>query len=249
MMDFDFTDRTLLITGAAGAIGGATVRFFRARGAHVVLADRDDAALRRYASEIGPGRGALATIAMDASQAADAQRAVELCGNRFGGIDFVVTAAGIYFDEPAVSMTDEQWHRTLAANLDGVFHICKAAFPLMRERSSIVNVASMAAHCGGSIGHSHYGAAKGGVLAYTRGLARELAPKTRVNAVSPGVIDTPMTLDMLRTRGASVIEQTPLRRYGRAEEVASVIAFLCSDAASFVTGEAIHVNGGLYMGG
>jgi 3-oxoacyl-[acyl-carrier protein] reductase len=191
----------------------------------------------------------VASIATDVRRSPDAKRAVELCRDRFGGIDFLVTAAGVYRDEPAASMTDAQWSDTLSVNLDGVFYFCKAAIPVLRDSSSIVNLTSMAAHCGGSFGHSHYGASKGGVLAYTRSLARELGPRTRVNAVSPGPIETAMTTKLLQARGSTIIEQTPLGRYGQAAEVASVIAFLCSDAASFVTGEAIHVNGGYYIGG
>jgi 3-oxoacyl-[acyl-carrier protein] reductase len=107
----------------------------------------------------------------------------------------------------------------------------------------------MAAHTGGSAGHGHYGAAKGGILSLTRTLARELGPGIRANAVSPGIIDTPMVHRLLATRGEDVIKQTPQKRFGRPEEIASVVAFLCSDAASFINGEAIHVNGGFYMGG
>jgi 3-oxoacyl-[acyl-carrier protein] reductase len=107
----------------------------------------------------------------------------------------------------------------------------------------------MAAHMGGSFGHAHYGASKGGVLALTRSLARELGPRTRANAVSPGVIATGMTERLIDARGQAVIAQTPLARTGTPAEIASVVAFLCSPSASFITGEAIHVNGGLYMGG
>ena len=249
MPESDFSDRTLLITGACGGIGQSTARVFRARGANVLLADRDPKALQDLAASLSGAQDGVARASIDASEASDALRAVALCRERFGGIDFLVTAAGIYRDEPIASMTNEQWRHTLSVNLDGVFNICKAALPVLREASSIVNLTSMAAHCGGSFGHSHYGASKGGVLALTRSLARELGPRTRVNAVSPGIIDTPMTAELMRVRGATVIEQTPLGRCGRPEEIASVIAFLCSDAASFVTGEAIHVNGGLYMGG
>ena len=249
-MRSDFANRTLLLTGASGGIGQATARAFLARGANLVLLDWDDLALTRLEQDLGPDAdGKILAIRNDASKAADAKTACEAAANRFGGIDFVVTSAGIYRDEPASAMSEQQWRQTLAINLDGVFFIASAALPFLRDNSAIVNLTSMAAHCGGSFGHAHYGASKGGVLALTRSLAREWGPKTRVNAVSPGVIETPMTTGILADRGASVLAQTPLQRFGQPTEIASVIAFLCSDDASFITGEAIHVNGGIYMGG
>jgi 3-oxoacyl-[acyl-carrier protein] reductase len=251
----DFVGKTLLLTGASGGIGAAVASVFSRRGANLVLADRTQSTLDVLAKELGfskqlggePSR--ILSYAMDASNPDDAKRLVSMTADRFQHIDFIVTSAGIYRDEPAAEMTPEQWRQTLAVNLDGAFYICAAAFPILANNSSIVNVTSMAAHCGGSFGHSHYGASKGGLLAYTRSLAREWGPKTRVNAVSPGVIETSMTAEITKSRGASILEQTPLKRFGAPSEIAEVVAFLCSDAASFITGEAIHVNGGYYMGG
>jgi 3-oxoacyl-[acyl-carrier protein] reductase len=106
----------------------------------------------------------------------------------------------------------------------------------------------MAGHRG-AFYNAHYSASKGGLLSLTRSLARELGPKTRVNAVSPGIIATPMTNDLIARRGQESVEQTPLKRLGQPQEIASVIGFLCSSAASFITGEVVHVNGGLYIAG
>ena len=138
----------------------------------------------------------------------------------------------------------------MAVNLNGVFYLVRRAIAHMAEGGAIVNLASQAAHTGASAEHSAYGATKGAVVAFTRTLARELGPRgIRANAVSPGVIDTPMVAKSLNTLREQVVANTPLRRLGRPDEVASLIALLCSDAASFITGEAVLVTGGLYMGG
>jgi 3-oxoacyl-[acyl-carrier protein] reductase len=158
-----------------------------------------------------------------------------------------VPLAGVYLAQPIATMTVQQWRHVQSVNLDGVFYICQRSIRSLREGSAIVIVSSIAAHRG-AFCNAHYAASKGGLLSFTRSLARELGPRSRVNAVSPGIIETSMTTELIRTRGAESIEQTPLKRLGRPEEVASAIAFLCSDAASFVTGETLHVNGGLYMG-
>jgi len=183
----------------------------------------------------------------DASRAEDAAAAVRLCLDRFGKIDLLVPAAAIYEDHPFLTMTDEQWRKTLAINLDGVFYICRRAIPAMRPGGVVVTIASEAAHMGASIEHSHYGASKGGVLTLTKSLARELAPSIRVNTVSPGTTDTPMVQSLMRNRGKAILEAIPMARLGTPREVADAVAFLCSDAATYITGQAIHVNGGSYM--
>ena len=121
------------------------------------------------------------------------------------------------------------------------------SFPLyFSSKTTSSSPASIAGHRG-SASHTHYSASKGAILAFSRALAGEVAPRLRVNTVSPGIIATPMTTDLVRDRGERLLAQTPLGRFGTADEVAGVIAFLCSNLASFVTGETIHVNGGLYM--
>ena len=132
--------------------------------------------------------------------------------------------------------------------MDGVFYITRSALRSMSRGSAIVNIASVAGHHGGSYAHAHYGASKGGVIGYTRGLAKEAGDRVRVNAVSPGTIDTPMTAENIARGGDQLRELIPLKRFGTPAAVASVIAFLCSDAASYITGETIIVAGGAYMG-
>jgi 3-oxoacyl-[acyl-carrier protein] reductase len=248
MMTYDFNGKVALVTGACGGIGKATAAQFLADGASVVLADIDAHALEQCRQDLGM-LDQTACVVYDAACPEDADRAIGKCGDAFGGVDFLIPAAGIYRDTALADMSDEQWRETISVNLDGIFYICRRAIPVLRSGGAIVNITSIAAHMGGSAGHGHYGAAKGGVLTFTRSLARELGPDIRANAVSPGVIETPMVKGMVQARGDDILRQTPLNRFGAADDVAKVVTFLCSDAAGFITGEAIHVNGGFYMGG
>ncbi|BAN28178.1 SDR family NAD(P)-dependent oxidoreductase [Caballeronia insecticola] len=245
---YNFSNRTLLLTGANGGIGREIARLFYSEGANLILTDLDETALREFAGASGFDARRVVCMKMDASSAKDAEDAVALAMQSFGGIDFLVPSAGIYLAQPFDEMTDEQWHRTIAINLDGVFYLCRRALGAMRENSAIVNLTSLAGHRG-AFYNAHYSASKGGVLSLTRSLARELAPRTRVNAVSPGIIETPMTASLVEKRGADSIGQTPLGRLGQAREVATAVGFFCSDASSFITGEVLQVNGGLYMAG
>ena len=245
---FDFSGRTLVLTGANGGIGREVARLFLAQGANLVLSDLSERALEEFAATLDAPSGRVIACGMDAASPADCDHLVQRALDNFGGIDFLVPSAGIYRAQPVREMTDAQWRETLALNLDGVFFLVRRVVAHLRPQGSIVFLSSMAAHRG-AFYNAHYSASKGALLSLTRSLARELGPDVRVNAVSPGVIETPMATDLIKARGADSIAQTPLRRLGKPEEVASVIAFLCSAAASFVTGEVIHVNGGLHMAG
>lgn len=241
----DFSDKVLLLTGANGAISRAIATLFHEHGAACVLTDLDGEGVSAFARELDPGGVRTLALRQDVAQASDAERAVEATVARFGRIDLLVTAAGLYRDRLVSEMSEAEWRQSIAINLDGVFHSCRAALPHLAEGSAIVNIASMAGHRG-SYAHAHYAAAKGGVLSLSRSLALELAPRTRVNAVSPGLIEGPMVQPLI-ARKPELIQNTPMKRLGTAQEVAGVVAFLCSDLARFVTGETVHVNGGLHI--
>lgn len=246
-MTIDFAGKAMLLTGANGGITRAIAQVFNDLNADLVLTDLDGDGIAAFAKELPKRGGRIVTARMDVTDSAGVDAAFDLAKREFGGIDHLVTGAGLYLDQLVETMTDAQWRRTVAINLDGVFHACRAAAKVMRDGGAIVNIASMAGHRG-SYQHAHYAAAKGAVLSFSRSLTHELAPRgIRVNCVSPGLIDTPLIQPLLKVNGPALIAATPLKRLGRPEEVARVIAFLCSDWASFVTGETVHINGGLYI--
>ena len=243
---YDFANKTLFLTGAAGTIGRAIAKRFFDSGARCVLTDVDPSALHTFASQLDPSGQRVLGLALDATQSGTVEKALETATKKFGKIHALVTAAGLYRDALVADMSDAEWRQSIAINLDSVFYVCRAAIPHLDDHSAIVNIASLAGHRG-SRAHAHYAAAKGAVLSFSRSLAVELAPKTRVNAVSPGLIDGPMVQNLLNLTGSTFIDQTPMKRLGTADEVASTIAFLCSSDASFITAASLHVNGGLYI--
>ncbi|MDF0523335.1 SDR family NAD(P)-dependent oxidoreductase [Bradyrhizobium yuanmingense] len=245
-MSYDFSGKTALITGAGGGISGACAELFYRYGANLVLTDLNFSAIEATAKRLDPQGNRVVALAHDVSSSQQAQSVVELAAKTFGGIDFLSPGAGLYLEQALSDMTDAEWSKLIRINLDGVFYTVRAATPFLREAGAIVTIASMAGHKG-SFRHGHYAAAKGGVLTLTRTLALELAPRIRVNAVSPGLIETLMVSSLIAANGRQLIEQTPLKRLGTSMEIAEAAAFLCSDAASFITAETLHVNGGLYI--
>ncbi len=241
----DLSGRVLLLTGAAGGIGSAIARLFRRAGARMLLADL--APPTALAAALDPTGEQVVATACDVTDTGSVQAMVAEAVARFSRIDIVVPNAGVFPDASLDGMTDAGWRECLAVNLDGTMSVCRAALPHMGHGGAIVTIASVAGHRG-SRGHVHYAAAKGAVLSFTRSIAAELAPRgIRANAVSPGVIDTAMVRGLMAERGEAIIAQSPMKRLGTADEVAGAVLFLASDLASFVTGESLHVNGGLYM--
>lgn len=242
----EFKNKTIYITGASGGIAVSCIRKFYQGGANLVLTDLNLAALEKVAQELFLAPERILLMTQDVSVSGEAASVVKAAIEKFGKIDILVPCAGLYIDNLLQDMSDEEWRRVISVNLDGVFFTIREVIPHLSSGGAIVNVTSMAGHKG-SFMHGHYAAAKGAVLTLTRTLALELAPNIRVNNVSPGLIDTPMVQRLMAEKGTQLIDQTPLKRLGSSDEVADAIIYLASDYASFITGETLHVNGGLYV--
>jgi 2-hydroxycyclohexanecarboxyl-CoA dehydrogenase len=243
--------RTALVTGGAGGIGAATARRLAAEGARVAVGDLDLDAAREVAADID----GLATV-LDVTDTASVGAAVAQVGDAFGPVDVLVNNAGTDRFAFFVKTDEALWDFVLGVNLRGVLACTHAVLASMQERGGgvIVNVASEAGRVG-SQGSATYSAAKAGVIGFTKAIARESARfGVRCNAVAPGPIETPLLNSaeaQLGELGArlkqAMIDATALRRIGEPDEVAAVIAFLCSDDASYVTGQTVNVSGGLSM--
>ena len=249
----DLTGKTAIITGAASGIGRATARALAESGAAVTINyrrnEKDAEDLRK---EITSNGGRAIAVQADVTIPADVQALVQRSTEEFGPVDILVNNAGSLIERLRIlELTEQRWDEVMDLNLKSAFLCSKAVVPSMIERKTgaIINLSSIAGRNGGALGSIHYSTAKGGLITFTKGLAKELAPfGIRVNAVSPGVIDTPYheqfsSPEMMK----SYVNGIPLGRVGTAEEVAKVIAFLASDAASYLAGETIEINGGMFM--
>ncbi len=241
-------DRAALVTGAGRGIGRAIALRLAAAGARVAInyrASRQEA--EALAGEITAAGGRAEIFPADVSQPAEAQALIEAVHKTMGRLDILVNNAGVIRDGLLISLEDEDWRTVIATNLDSVFYCCRAAARIMiRQRfGRIINMSSVAG-TRPNRGQVNYAASKGGINALTRALAAELASRNiTVNAVAPGVIETEMTQAIRDAAHDQILASIGLKRLGRVEDIAGVVAFLASDDAAYITGEILHVDGGL----
>jgi 3-oxoacyl-[acyl-carrier protein] reductase len=247
--DKPLAGRTAVVTGGTRGIGLAIARALAEDGASVVVSGRDAGRLESAVKEVETLGASALGVAADQSKREDCDRLVDAAKERFGRVDVLVNNAGITRDQLLVRMKDDDWDQVLDTNLRGVFLMTRAvAKSMMRQKSGrIINIASTAGAMGNP-GQVNYSAAKAGVIGFTKAAARELAHwNILVNAVAPGLIETDMAAAIPAEAREALLQQVPLKRVGAAREVAEMVRFLAGDGAAYVTGQTIHVNGGLYM--
>ncbi len=247
-----FTNKVAIVTGGARDIGCQVSLKLAAAGAKVCinfLGNKE--AANETLQLIKDAGGEAIAVQADVTKSADVKRLVDECTAAFGNTIHVLVnvAGGLMGRKPLLDLDEEFWDSVIAVNLKSAYLVTRAVVPQMTEGGAIVNFSSQAARDGGGGGALAYATAKGGILTLTRGLAKELGPKgIRVNCVSPGMINTTFhntfTKPEIRTNVAAA---TPLRREGEAREVGDLVAYLASDAASFINGESVEINGGTYF--
>ena len=244
------TQRIALVTGASQGIGRAIALALAADGCHVALAARNEAKLAEVQAEIETAHGCADTFPLDLTSEDSIMSAAKAVLTRFGAVHVLVNNAGITRDTLALRMKAADFTDVLHANLTGTFLLTQALLsPMMKARwGRILNIASVVAETGAP-GQANYAASKAGLLGLTKSLAREFASRAiTVNAIAPGFIRTAMTDVLTDDQKAGILAQIPLGRYGEVDDVAAAAVFLASDAASYITGHTLDINGGMYMG-
>jgi 3-oxoacyl-[acyl-carrier protein] reductase len=244
---FDLTGMTALVTGASGGIGSAIAKALAARGARVALSGTRAEALAAVAAECGPDAVILPCNLSD-STAVDAlvPQAVEALGGR---LDILVANAGITRDNLAMRMKDDEWADVIRINLEATFRLYRAvAKPMMKQRFGRMIAITSVVGVTGNPGQANYAAAKAGVAGMTRALARELGSRNiTVNCVAPGFIATDMTASLPEEQHKALLGQIPLGHLGQPDDIAHAVAYLAGPGAGYVTGQELHVNGGMFM--
>jgi 3-oxoacyl-[acyl-carrier protein] reductase len=243
---FDLTGKRALITGASGGIGGGVAEVLHAAGATVTLSGTREAPLRELAERLG-ARAHVVTANLGDAEAVEALP--KAAAEAMGGVDILVNNAGITRDQLLMRMKDEEWDAIMDTNLKSVYRLSKAVLRgMMKARSGrIISIASVVG-VSGNPGQCNYAAAKAAIIGFSKSLAREVGSRgITVNSVAPGFIDTDMTRALPEAQRAALVQQIALGRLGEAQDIADAVAFLASEQARYITGQTIHVNGGMLM--
>jgi len=248
-----FENKVVLITGASGGMGRAIAQKFAEVGAKVALNDIAPAeeALKKLVQELNESKALISTHAFrafvaDVSKFEEVEKMVQDIQKEFGRLDVLVNNAGITQDRTLAKMTKEEWQKVIDIDLTGVFNCSKAALPLIiANQGKIVNISSLVGQRG-NFGQVNYAAAKAGIIGFTKALTKEVGRfGVTVNAIAPGFIETRLTENLPPELKETIKKFTPLGRFGKPEEVASLVVFLASEEANFITGAVINIDGGL----
>ncbi|KEY57655.1 3-oxoacyl-ACP reductase FabG [Serratia sp. DD3] len=241
-----FEGKIVLVTGASRGIGRAIAELFVERGAKVIGTATSESGAEAISNYLGNnGKGYMLNV-VDAQSIDHVLASIR---EEFGEIDILVNNAGITRDNLLMRMKDEEWQEIIDTNLTSVFRLSKAVMRAMMKKrfGRIISIGSVVGTMGNA-GQANYAAAKAGLIGFSKSLAREIASRgITVNVVAPGFIETDMTRALTEDQRAGILTQVPASRLGDAKEIASAVAFLASDEASYITGETLHVNGGMYM--
>ena len=245
----DFGGKTVLVTGSPRGIGRAIAEEFAKHGANVVVSGTVEEKAKEVAEELTTKYGVKTLgVGMDVSNPESVEEAFKKINAAFGGVDILVNNAGITRDTLFLRMKLEDWEKVLKVNLTGTFLVTKQVIRYMTKKrwGRIINITSVVGFTG-NVGQVNYSTTKSGLIGFTKSLAKELAPRNvLVNAVAPGFIETDMTAQLKEEIKEEYKKQIPLGRFGKPEEVARVVLFLASPMSDYITGEVIHVNGGMY---
>ena len=241
----NFKNKKILITGATGGIGKALVKKFVSLEGNVLATGTNSEKLDALKKEF-PN---ISVLKFDISNHKKIEEFIENVTSQLVGLDVVINNAGITMDNLSLRMKEEEWQKVIDINLSSTFYLCKYAIKKMLKNKygRIVNITSIVGHSG-NVGQSNYAASKAGIVAMSKSLAIEYAKKNiTINCVSPGFIQSNMTDKIIESIKAVLTSRIPMSRLGTGEDVSNTVAFLSSDSASYITGETIHVNGGMYM--